>query len=189
MENVLVVSSLKKNTAFFIEMLQSISCHNITEAQTCGEARSLLQTQTFELCIINAPLQDETGEELATHISSTYASQVILIVHEDYCERVTALVEDCGVMTVAKPLSRTLFSCALHFAKAFENKLRLMQAKNNQLAKKVQDIRIIDRAKCILISYLNMSEPEAHSYIEKQAMDTRTTKRVVAEGILKTYDN
>ena len=170
-------------------MLQDISCRNIVDVQTCSEARYLLQEQTFELCIINAPLQDEIGEELATYISSTYASQVILIVHEEYCEKITAIVEDCGVMTVAKPLSRTLFSSALHFAKAFENKLKLMQAKNNQLAKKVQDIRIIDRAKCILISYLNMSEPEAHSYIEKQAMDTRTTKRAVAEGILKTYEN
>jgi len=51
------------------------------------------------------------------------------------------------------------------------------------------DIRIIDRAKCLLISYLNMSEQEAHRYIEKQAMDMRLTKRMIAEGIIKTYEN
>ena len=189
MENVLVVSSLEKNAALFTEMLHSISCNKIVTVQTCSDAKRLLLEQTFELCIINAPLRDESGENLAKHISSTYASQVILVIREEYYKEVTSLVEDCGVITVAKPLSRTLFLSALRFAKASDTKLRLMQTKNNQLAKKIQDIRIIDRAKCILISHLNMSEPEAHSYIEKQAMDTRVTKRIVAERILKTYEN
>lgn len=189
MENVLVVSRLEKNAAFFTEMLHGVSCHKIVVVQTCSEARVALLEQTFDLCIINAPLCDEDGDNLAMHISHVYTSQVILLVPEDCYEAVTSIVEDCGVITVSKPLSRALFLSALRFAKAAENKLRLMQTKNNQLTKKIQDIRIIDRAKCILISHLNMSEPEAHSYIEKQAMDTRTTKRVVAEGILKTYEN
>ncbi|MDR2650244.1 MAG: ANTAR domain-containing protein, partial [Clostridiales bacterium] len=45
------------------------------------------------------------------------------------------------------------------------------------------------RAKCVLISYLAMSEPEAHKYIEKQSMDMQKTKRVIAEGIVRTYEN
>jgi response regulator NasT len=36
---------------------------------------------------------------------------------------------------------------------------------------------------------MNMNEKEAHRYIEKQAMDMRTTKRLIAERILKTYEN
>ncbi|MDR0322216.1 MAG: hypothetical protein LBI28_11990 [Treponema sp.] len=40
-----------------------------------------------------------------------------------------------------------------------------------------------------MISYMNMNEQEAHWFIEKQAMDMRATKRTVAEGILKTYEN
>jgi Response regulator with putative antiterminator output domain len=189
LETVLLVSNSEKNTAFFTKMLCDISCHKIIDAPTCTRARDLLTEQTFDLCIINAPLCDEDGESLATHISSTYTSQVILIVQKSHYETIRAKVEEHAVITVAKPLSSTLFLSALHFAKATENKLRLMQTRNTQLTKKIQDIRIIDRAKCILISHLNMSEPEAHSYIEKQAMDTRTTKRIVAEGILKTYEN
>ena len=64
-----------------------------------------------------------------------------------------------------------------------------MRAENSKLKQKIEDIRIIDRAKCILISYLGMSEQEAHRYIEKKAMDMRITKRAVAEGILKIYEN
>jgi two-component system, response regulator PdtaR len=50
-------------------------------------------------------------------------------------------------------------------------------------------LRIIDRAKWILISSMKMSEQEAHRYIEKQAMDIRSSRRFVAEGILKRYES
>ena len=39
------------------------------------------------------------------------------------------------------------------------------------------------------MTHMHMREPEAHRYIEKQAMDRRTTRRAIAEGILKTYEN
>ena len=189
MESILIVSHLEKNAAFFTDTLSTVYNGKIVTVKTCGEARRLFLEQSFDLCIINAPLKDESGENLAKHIASSYMSQVILIVKEEYYDAVTISVEDYGVITVAKPISRVNFSSALRFAKAAGSKLKIVQAKNNQLLKKIQDIRIVDRAKCILISHLNMSEPEAHKYIEKQAMDTRTTKREIAEEILRTYEN
>ena len=59
----------------------------------------------------------------------------------------------------------------------------------NQIQVKIEELRIVNRAKFVLIAYLKMSEATAHRYIEKQAMDMRITKREVAESILKTYEN
>ena len=50
-----------------------------------------------------------------------------------------------------------------------------------------EEIRLVNRAKWLLIGELNMTEQEAHRYIEKQAMDRCVTKRAVAEQILSTY--
>lgn len=50
------------------------------------------------------------------------------------------------------------------------------------------EIRFINRAKLALMLYLNMSEPMAHRYIEKRAMDMRVTKKEIAKNILKTYE-
>lgn len=47
---------------------------------------------------------------------------------------------------------------------------------------------LINRAKLALMLYLNMSEPSAHRYIEKRAMDMRVTKNEIAKNILKTYE-
>ena len=116
-------------------------------------------------------------------------SQVILLVKSEYFDEISAHVEEDGVLTVAKPVNRSVFWSALKLAKSADARMRAVRNENNKLKQKIEDIRIIDRAKCILITYLNVSEKEAHRYIEKQAMDMRTTKRAVAEGILRTYEN
>ena len=51
----------------------------------------------------------------------------------------------------------------------------------------MEEIRIVNRAKWLLIGELKLDEPEDHRYIEKQAMDRCVSKRVVAEEIIKTY--
>ena len=55
------------------------------------------------------------------------------------------------------------------------------------IEEKMEEIRLVNRAKWLLIEELNMTEQEAHRYIEKQAMDRCVTKRAVAEQILSTY--
>ena len=51
------------------------------------------------------------------------------------------------------------------------------------------EIRLVNKAKWLLISQLSMSEPEAHRYIEKQAMDRRLPKLEIAEEILASYSS
>lgn len=189
LENALIISNLEKSTEFFIDMAKSISCEKIVTVKTCGEARRLLLERDFDLCIINAPLQDESGENLSKHISSNGIGQVILCVKSEYYEEMSAIVEDYGVITISKPINKNLFWSTLKLAKATLNKMKVLQKENDRLTQKIADIRITSRAKVILMSCYNMSEQEAHKYIEKQAMDMRITKRAFAEEILKTYEN
>ena len=63
-----------------------------------------------------------------------------------------------------------------------------IKSENLQLQKKIDEIRMVDRAKCALIQYLSMTEPQAHRYIEKQAMDRRQTRMQIAQSIIKIYE-
>ena len=67
-------------------------------------------------------------------------------------------------------------------------KLGQLEKKNRTLQEKMADIRTVNRAKWLLIENLGMTEKDAHYYIEKQAMDTRMSRREVAVGIIRTYD-
>ncbi len=189
MESALIVSSTEKSTEVFTELLNAASLHQIAAIGTAGEARRILLEQDFDLVIINAPLRDETGESLSRYIASKGVSQVMLVVKSEYYDAVSAVCENDGVLTIAKPLNKAVFWSALKLCKSSYNRLKHVYAENTKLKQKIEDIRIVDRAKCILISYMNMSEKEAHRFIEKQAMDMRSSKRVIAEGILKTYEN
>ena len=70
-----------------------------------------------------------------------------------------------------------------------QERFRRLEKKSETLEEKMETIRIVNHAKWILINNMKLSENEAHKLIEKQAMDTRRSKRDVAEGIIKTYGN
>ena len=53
----------------------------------------------------------------------------------------------------------------------------------------MEEIKLIGRAKLLLITKLSFTEEEAHKYIEKQAMDRCVKKSVIAYDIIKTYNN
>jgi len=189
MENALIVSCTGKTTALFTEMLNEVSVNQITVLKSAGEARRILFEQDFDLVIVNSPLADESGESLSRHIVSKSWTQVILAVQSEDFDAVSAICEDDGVLTISRPVNKEVFWLALSLAKSARNRIKRILAENERLKQKIEDIRVIDRAKLLLISYLNLSEQEAHRFIEKQAMDLRASKRAIAEGILKTYAN
>lgn len=188
LESALILSCSEKSIAFFTEVLNAASCNQIITLSTCGETRRLLLERDFDIVIINAPLPDESGERLARHVASKGVAQPILVVKSELYDEVSSVCENDGVLTVAKPMNKTIFWSVLKVAIAAQNRMKRFQTENSKLSKKIEDIRIIDRAKCLLISYLGLSEQEAHRHIEKQAMDMRLSRREVAEGILKTYE-
>ncbi len=189
MESALIVSHSEKGLEAITEIIKAASVWDIAVLKSCGEARRALLERDFDLVVINAPLNDESGEVLARHIAGKGVSQVILLIKSEYMEEVSAACEEDGVLTVAKPVNRALLWATLKLAGSAQNRLKRIQAENLRLKRKIDDIRVIDRAKCLLISRVGMGEEEAHRYIEKQAMDSRATRRDVAEEILKTYEN
>lgn len=63
-----------------------------------------------------------------------------------------------------------------------------LQRENVRLNEKLEELRLVSRAKGALMRVLGMTEPQAHHYIEKQAMDLRATRREVARRILGACD-
>ena len=188
LESVLIVSGSDKAFEFINKQLDSTLYSPVDSAKSGNEARRMLISQDYDLVIINAPLPDEFGHDLAIKVAESSAKGVILFVPSDYYYEVTDRVEKYGVATLSKPASSQLFYQALRLMTALNNRMSAIRQENTKLQTRMNEIRIINRAKCCLIEYLQMTEPQAHRYIEKQAMDLRQTKREIAESILKTYE-
>ena len=69
---------------------------------------------------------------------------------------------------------------------AVQYKVRVLSSQTTKLKEKMEEIRIVNRAKMLLMQVKGMTEAEAHRYIEKEAMDTGAKKIAIAELIIKT---
>ena len=156
-------------------------------AASVGEIRRLALESTMDLVVLNTPLKDEFGTRLALDLAD-YNIAVLLMVQGDVFDQVCYKVEDYGVLTLAKPVSRQSFYTAVKLLTAMRAKMLRMEKKNQALQEKMQDIRTINRAKWLLITNLQRTEDEAHYHIEKKAMNSRLSRREAAEEIIRTYD-
>ena len=108
-------------------------------------------------------------------------------VKSDQWEEVNARVSPYGVLTLGRPFSRGMFSQAVGLLLASQAKAERYRAENEKLRQKLEELRVVSRAKCLLVEYLHLDEESAHKYMERQAMEERKTRRAVAEEILREY--
>lgn len=188
MDQLLLVSSSEKGKEFLSQLLKASALFQITIASSGSEARRLLSQNNFDVIIINAPLSDEFGHEISILATEIGSSGVLLIVKNEIADEISSKVEPYGVFLVSKPINKAFFYQALKLVIATRKRLLGVQNENVKLQTKIEEIRLVTRAKCTLIQYLNMTEEQAHRYIEKQAMDMRITKKEIAKSILKTYE-
>ena len=187
MDRVLIASASAKSSSALAQFLSSFDRPEaIVTALSGAEARRMLLDSEYELVVINTPLPDEFGHDLAIFAAHETTASVMLIAKAEISDQVAEKTEQDGVLVVAKPLNRTLVFQSLRLLAATRKRLTELRSENQRLQRQIEDIRLIDRAKCILIECMGMTEPEAHSYIEKQAMDNRLTKRVVAQNVLQS---
>lgn len=179
----LIVSTVEYATKFSA-ILGEVGYEYITQAHSGIEARQLIAEQDFALMIINAPLVDEYGYDLAIYTAEQTTMSVLMLARADICEAVESKVEDYGVVVMGKPLSQEGLFKTLKALHANHNRMNNIIQSNRRLQDKLEELKLVDRAKCILIALEGMSEEEAHKYIEKNAMDMRISKKQVAQKII-----
>lgn len=162
-------------------------CRLATQTRTAEETRQALSASPVDIVIINSPLPDCSGVELALELAESTMGILLLTKPEQY-ESISAKVEDRGILTLSRPVSAKALYTAVKLLIAVTARLSRMEKKNQSLQDKMTDIRRVDRAKWLLIQHHNMTEQDAHYYIERQAMDTRLSRREIADSIIRTYD-
>ncbi len=184
----MIVSSTSKGHEMLCGILKTTQYSNIITAKSASEAKRKLMEGEIDIIILNCPLSDEFGLELAEAITEETSSAVALIVRSDVLSQVEYKAEKFGAFVISKPLSKQVLHQYMKMLSATRKRMQGLQKENIKLKEKIEEIRLIDRAKHSLIEHLDMSEPKAHRYIEKQAMDMRITRKEVAQGILKIYE-
>lgn len=156
-------------------------------AMSAAQARRMLSEKEYDLLLINTPLPDDFGTALASDVCAESSTGVLLFVKSDVFDDVYAEVVEFGAMAIALPTSSQMVLQTVRGLCAARERLLRVQEKQATVEDKINEIRIVNRAKWLLIECLSMTEEDAHRYIDKMAMDQRITRRQAAEDIIKTY--
>lgn len=129
---------------------------------------------------------DGTGYDLAKMAAGTTAG-VLLLTKIETAREITASMIQAGILVVPVPLNRRSFAEAVNMMLVVHRRLSSAVPQTERLQQKIREIRLVDRAKCLLIQYEKMTEEEAHRYMEQEAMNRRVTRVNIAEEILQSY--
>lgn len=185
-----IIVSAPSETVSVIEQTARIEGFGAVAAVSCGsEARRMIKSETDpDLIIINAPLPDEFGQELAETAAEETSAGIILICHGDIADELADRLSDYGAIVLPRPVSRETLSRNIRLIAANRSRMSGLKKETPEILGRIEEIRVINRAKSALMKYLRFTEPQAHRYIEKQAMNNRQTRREVAEHIISQYE-
>ena len=185
--SVLIASSNPKFDQILTSLLPAEDYGSVDICDFAGLARRKLADQPYDILIVNTPLKDENGTDLAIETANDANTGVMLLVDASRFDEISSVTEQYGILTLSKPTNRPAVTQSLKLLCATRNRLKRMEKKTASFEEKIEEIKLINRAKLLLMEKEGISEQQAHRLVEKTAMDSRSSKRQVAEEIIARY--
>jgi response regulator NasT len=165
-----------------VEMLGEAGYEVVAEAADGAQAIELAQLHKPDLAILDVKMPVLDGISAAEKII-TIAPVLMLTAFSQ--RELVERARDAGVMAyVVKPFSIGDLVPAIEIAISRHLQMRSLADEVADLHERLETRKIIDKAKGILMSALNLSEPQAFSWIQKAAMDRRITMKDVALAVI-----
>jgi len=165
-----------------VEMLGEAGYEVVAEATDGAQAIELVQLHKPDLAILDVKMPVLDGISAAEKII-TIAPVLMLTAFSQ--RELVERARDAGVMAyVVKPFSIGDLVPAIEIAISRHVQMRSLADEVADLHERLETRKIIDKAKGILMSALNLSEPQAFSWIQKAAMDRRLTMKDVALAVI-----
>ena len=165
-----------------VEMLTEVGYEVIAQATNGEEAIALANEHKPDLAILDVQMPVLDGISAAEKIIAI--APVLMLTAFSQRELVDR-ARDAGVMAyVVKPFSISDLVPAIEIAISRHTQMRSLADEVADLHDRLETRKVIDRAKGILMKALNLTEPEAFSWIQRAAMDRRITMKEVAEAVI-----
>jgi response regulator NasT len=165
-----------------VEMLTEAGYEVIAQATNGEEAIALANEHKPDLAILDVQMPVLDGISAAEKIIAI--APVLMLTAFSQRELVDR-ARDAGVMAyVVKPFTISDLVPAIEIAISRHTQMRSLADEVADLHDRLETRKVIDRAKGILMKALNLTEPEAFSWIQRAAMDRRITMKEVAEAVI-----
>lgn len=186
MNTALVIAGTEELELTIAQVLRNAGFYDVTLTKSIEAAREYCRKKTPSIVFINMVQAKNIAVDFIKAIGEK--SAVVVLVKEALVEKAEELLVQTQALVLGKPITRQVLAQSVKIAAAISKKLEVAHRENQILKEKIEDLKLIDRAKCVLIANLKMDEKQAHRYMQKRAMDMRVSQRHIAEEILKAYE-
>ncbi|MET9230534.1 response regulator [Lentzea sp. NPDC003310] len=170
-----------------VEMLREEGYDVAGEAADGEEAIKLATELDPDLVILDVKMPKVDGIEAAQHIAGNRIAPVVILTafsQRDLVER----ARDAGAMAyLVKPFAKRDLVPAIELAMSRFNELAALEQEVAGLTERLETRKVVERAKGILMTKQGLSEPEAFRWVQRTAMDRRTTMKAVAEAVIENF--
>lgn len=171
-----------------VEMLHEEGYDVVGQAGDGQEAVDLAEELKPDLVIMDVKMPRRDGIDAASEIATKRIAPIVILTafsQRDLVEK----ARDAGAMAyLVKPFSKTDLVPAIEVAVSRFGELTALEKEVQTLADRLETRKLVERAKGVLQSTQGLTEPEAFKWIQRAAMDRRTTMKRVAEVVLETLD-
>ena len=165
-----------------VEMLTESGYNVVGQASNGQEAIALVHEHKPDLTILDVKMPVLDGISAAEQI--IHISPVLMLTAFSQKELIER-ARDAGVMAyVVKPFSITDLIPAMEIAMSRHKQMTSREKEIANLQDRLETRKLIDRAKGILMTALNLTEPQAFSWIQRAAMDRRMSMKEVALAVI-----
>lgn len=166
------------------EMLQEEGYRVVGEAGDGETAVALAEELRPDLVMLDVRMPVMDGITAAERIVADRLSAVVMVTAYSQREQVQR-ARDAGAMAyVVKPFTAADLVPAIEIARSRFAQIVALEADVADLSDRLETRKLVDRAKARLQERFAMSEPESFRWIQRTAMDKRTTMREVAQLVL-----
>ncbi|MDG5482153.1 ANTAR domain-containing response regulator [Mycolicibacterium gadium] len=170
------------------EMLREEGYEIVGEAGDGQEAVDLAESLKPDLVIMDVKMPRRDGIDAASEIADKRIAPIVILTAFSQRELVER-ARDAGAMAyLVKPFNINDLIPAIEVAVSRFSEIAALEQEVAELSDRLETRKLVERAKGLLQANQGMTEPEAFKWIQRAAMDRRTTMKRVAEVVLETLD-
>ena len=168
------------------EMLREEGYEVGGEAGDGQEAVDLVESLRPDLVIMDVKMPRRDGIDAAAEIATKRIAPIVILTafsQRDLVEK----ARDAGAMAyLVKPFSISDLIPAIEVALSRFAEITELEREVADLGERLETRKLVERAKGLLQAKHAMTEPEAFTWMQRAAMDRRTSMKRVAEVVLES---
>ncbi|MEU3472485.1 response regulator [Rhodococcus sp. 05-340-1] len=169
-----------------VEMLREEGYDVVGEAADGQQAVELAVELRPDLVIMDVKMPRRDGIDAASEIAEKRIAPVVILTAFSQRELVEK-ARDAGAMAyLVKPFTKADLMPAVELAASRFGEISALESEIVDLQDRLETRKLIEKAKGILMTSQSLTEPQAFKWIQRAAMDRRTTMKAVAEVVIET---